>query len=84
MNNFEERMLCDYLLKVKDKINFCTVAFEEFYLDLKKQLNLSESEFPIYLIKPLLIPSSTDGIDTLNISIVSAISIIAFDGSSKS
>ena len=51
MNNFEERMLCDYLLKVKDKINFCTVAFEEFYLDLKKQLNLSESEFPIYLIK---------------------------------
>ncbi len=51
MNNFEERMLCDYLLKVKDKINFCSVEFRDFYLDLKKQLNLSESEFPIYLLK---------------------------------
>ena len=51
MNNFEERMLCDYLLKVKDKINFCSEEFRNFYLDLKKQLNLSESEFPIYLIK---------------------------------
>ena len=38
MNNFEERMLCDYLLKVKDKINFCSVEFRDFYLDLKKQL----------------------------------------------
>ena len=51
MNNFEERMLCDYLLKVKDKINFCSEEFRNFYLDLKKKLNLSESEFPIYLIK---------------------------------
>lgn len=51
MNNFEERMLCDYLLKVKDKISFCSEEFRNFYLDLKKQLNLSESEFPIYLIK---------------------------------
>ena len=53
MNNFEERMLCDYLLKVKDKISFCSVEFRDFYLDLKKQLNLSESEFPIYLIKTI-------------------------------
>ena len=51
MNNFEERMLCDYLLKVKDKISFCSEEFRNFYLDFKKQLNLSESEFPIYLIK---------------------------------
>ena len=40
MNNFEERMLCDYLLKVKDKISFCSEEFRNFYLDLKKQLNL--------------------------------------------
>ena len=51
MNNFEERMLCDYLLKVKDKISFSSVEFRDFYLDFKKQLNLNESEFPIYLIK---------------------------------
>ena len=40
MNNFEERMLCNYLLEIKDKISFSSVEFRDFYLDLKKQLNL--------------------------------------------
>ena len=51
MNNFEERMLCYYLLEIKDKISFGSVEFRDFYLDFKKQLKLSESEFPIYLLK---------------------------------
>lgn len=48
MDNFEERMLCHYLLEAKDDFCISSIEFRDFYLDIKTKLKLKASKFPEY------------------------------------
>ena len=48
MDNFEERMLCYYLLEAKDDFCISSIEFRDFYLDIKTKLKLKASKFPEY------------------------------------
>ena len=48
MDNFEERMLCHYLLEAKDDFCISSIEFRNFYLDIRTKLKLNASKFPEY------------------------------------
>ena len=48
MDNFEERMLCHYLLEAKNDFCISSIEFRDFYLDIKTKLKLKASKFPEY------------------------------------
>ena len=48
MDNFEERMLCHYLLEAKDDFCISSIEFRDFYLDIRTKLKLNASKFPEY------------------------------------
>ena len=48
MDNFEERMLCHYLLEAKNDFCISSIEFRNFYLDIKTKLKLKASKFPEY------------------------------------
>ena len=48
MDNFEERMLCHYLLEAKNDFCISSIEFRDFYLDIKTKLKLKASKFPKY------------------------------------